>query len=475
MNIVVCGGGTAGWLAAYIISKVQPGLHKITVIESSVIGIIGAGEGSTGILYDLLAGSYFDTGIDLNDFTIRTDATRKMGIRHANWTGDSTSYFAPLDGSPTSKNSPDSLFHHVMATYGKEKMHLASPIGQAFDEHAMLEYGGAFHFDGHKVGVFFREQCEKDGTRCIDAKIEEVLLNEQGEIASVLLDSKETITGDFFIDCTGFAKVLMSKLDVGWKSYEKYLPVNRAMPFIMDYDEKRELEPVTTATALSTGWVWDIPLATRIGAGYVYNSSLISDDDAKKEVEGFVGREIEPIKIINFTSGRSEELWVKNCLALGLSAAFSEPLEATSIHSTIMQLLIFTGDFLSPSFENTNTENNRVLYNRKLTGMYDDFCDFLNVHYKGGRTDSEFWKYMGSEESSTEFVIETLEKCKTRPPSLLHYSDLIGAFSQGWSWVLAGLNIIDRDMSKKELEMFSLTNKASSYYSEFKSQLTRRY
>lgn len=473
MKIVVCGGGTAGWLAAYIISKAQPNLHSITVIESSSIGIIGAGEGSTGLLYDLLAGAYFDSGVDLQDFMTKTDATRKMGIRHANWTGDGTSYFAPLDGSPTSKNSPDALFHYVMAEHGKEKMHLASPIGQAFEMKTMLPYGGAFHFDGHKVGAFFKAICEKEGVTWVDAKIEKVLLDEKGSIDRVCLDNTQEISGDFFIDCTGFARVLMSKLSVGWKSYEKNLPVNRAMPFILEHDDTKETEPVTTATALSSGWVWNIPLATRIGAGYVYNSNLISDDEAKKEVEGLVGQEIEPIKIINFTSGRSDELWVKNCLALGLSAAFSEPLEATSIHATIMQLLIFTGDFLSPSLENTNTSNNRNIYNRKLTGMYDDFCDFLNVHYKGGRTDTEFWKYMSSGESSTPFVVETLEKCKTRLPSTLHYSDLLGAFSQGWTWVLAGIGKTNAEMSRKELDMFSLYPKAASYYSEFRSDVFR--
>jgi len=473
MKIVVCGGGTAGWLAAYIISKSQPGIHDITVIESSSIGIIGAGEGSTGILYDLLSGAYFDSGVDINDFMDRTDATRKMGIRHVNWTGDGTSYFAPLDGSPTSSNSPDALFHYVLHKYGKDKMHLASPIGQAFEMQQLLPYGGAFHFDGHKVGAFFKEVCEKDGVKHIDSKIKDVELLEDGSIKSVLIEDGVRVSGDFFIDCTGFARVLMSKLDVGWKSYAKHLPVNRAMPFILQYEDGKEVEPVTTATALSSGWMWNIPLSTRIGAGYVYNSDLISDEEAKAEIENFVGKEIEPIKFINFTSGRSEELWNKNCLAVGLSAAFSEPLEATSIHSTIMQLLVFTGDYLSDSLEATNTETNKKIYNRQLTRMYDDFCDFLVAHYKGGRSDTDFWKYVGSDETNTSFVEETLEKCKTRPPSLLHYSDHIGAFSQGWSWVLAGLGKITPELSKKELDTFSLYDKASRYYSKFSSEFTR--
>jgi hypothetical protein len=473
MNIVICGGGTAGWLAAYIIAKAQPKIHKITVIESSSIGIIGAGEGSTGIIYDLLSGAYFDSGVDIDDFMRSTDATRKVGIRHVNWTGDNTSYFAPLDGSPTANTSPDVIFHYVMAKYGKEKMHLASPIGQAFDVRELLPYGGAFHFDGHKVGLFFKRVCEKDGVRHIDAKIENVLLNDEGFLASVVLEDGSLIEGDFFIDCTGFARVLMSKLGVGWKSYAKHLPVNRAMPFILDYDREKSVEPLTTATALSSGWAWEIPLSTRIGSGYVYNSDLISDDDAKLEVEKLVGKEISPIKIINFVSGRSEELWAKNCLALGLSAAFSEPLEATSIHSTIMQLLVFTGDYLTISTETTITEINRRIYNRQLTAMYDDFCDFLLVHYKGGRDDSQFWKYMNSEETNTQFVTETLERVKTRTPSLLHYSDRIGAFSQGWTWILAGINKITPEMSKEELNRFSMDLKASEYYSKFSGEFTR--
>jgi tryptophan halogenase len=474
MNIVVCGGGTAGWLAAYIIGRSQRNVHKITVIESSAIGIIGAGEGSTGILYDLLSSAYFDSGVDISDFMEKTDSTRKVGIRHVNWTGDGTSYFAPLDGSPTSTNSPDVIFHYVMSRYGKQKMHLASPIGQAFEQQRVLPYGGAFHFDGHKVGAFFKSICEKDGATHIDAKIEDVVLDSTGAIASVILDDNRTVDGDFFIDCTGFARVLMNKLEVKWKSYADHLPVNRAMPFIVDYESKDSyVEPVTTATTLSSGWVWNIPLSTRIGSGYVYNKDLISDDQAKLEVEKLVGKEITPIKIINFTSGRSEELWKKNCLALGLSAAFSEPLEATSIHSTIMQLLIFAGDYLTPTPETTNLDINRKLYNEQTTGMYDDLCDFLIMHYKGGRSDTEFWKHVSSDKTNTAFVTDTLERCKTRTPSLLHYSDRIGAFSQGWTWILAGTNKITPEMSKEELDTFSIFSKAADYYQRFSLEFTR--
>jgi len=470
MNIVIVGGGTAGWLAAYIIAKSQPNKHKIIVIESSKIGVIGAGEGSTGRFYDILMGKYFDPGTTLEDFAANTDCTRKMGIRHVNWKGDGTSYFAPVDGSPTQTMSPDIIFNYVLSKFGSEKIHLASYIGQSYEIERMPPYGGALHFDGNKVGKYLKSLVIGDFVSCIDSIVKKVNINSSGNITSVEIEDGSEVEGDFFIDCTGFGRVLMKELGYKWKHYKKHLPVDRALPFLLDYEEGVNYEPVTTAHALDHGWMWNVPLQSRRGAGYVFSSEHTDETKAQEEVEKVLGREIKPIKLIKFDSGRAEELWKNNCLSLGLAGAFSEPLEATSIHGTTLQLLVFCYDYLTQTVEKTNTEINRKFYNKKMGKLYDDYCDFLVMHYKGGRSDTDFWKYMKSEESSTEFVKDILSLCQHTIPSSLNYEEYIGASAPLWNWSLAGLNLINPDQARETLIALDMYDKAEEAYKEFSSQ-----
>ena len=268
MNIIIAGGGTAGWLAALFFVKAHPNKHKVTVIESSQIGIIGAGEGSTGLMKDLLSNQWFDTGCNITDFFNSVDATAKMGIRHKNWTAAGDSYFAPLDGSPTSGMNPDTEFLKMFSELGKDGMYKATTLGKYFAE--KIPNAGAYHFDAHKIGQYFK-RILGDAVTVIDAKIVDVELNPIAEIEQLHLDTGQTVKGDFYIDCTGFARKLIGKLGVDWKSYRTHLPVDRAMPFLLPYKENEPVEPVTVAHALSAGWMWQIPTAKRIGCGYVFS------------------------------------------------------------------------------------------------------------------------------------------------------------------------------------------------------------
>jgi tryptophan halogenase len=323
MKIIIGGGGTAGWIAAYFIAKAQPNMHDISVIESSKIGIIGAGEGSTGSMIDLLNGHFFDFKVDINDFISKTDATFKMGIRHENWSPTMDSYFAPLDASPTGYTLDDYIFKYVLKNYDRKKIHLASEIGIKYENNDW-QTPYALHFDGHKVGKYFKSLCTEDGVEFIDSVVNDINLDYEGNIQELVLEDR-TLTGDFFIDCTGFSRILMNKLNVKWKSYDDILSLNTAMPFLMEYRPGEKIIPETKATALSAGWMWNIPLTTRRGCGYVFDNRYITKDDAKKEVESYLGREIKPIKWIEFTSGHSEIFWKKNVLCLGLSSSFVEP------------------------------------------------------------------------------------------------------------------------------------------------------
>jgi tryptophan halogenase len=466
MNIVIAGGGTAGWLAAYIFSEYQPSIHNITVIESSEIGIIGAGEGSTGLLYDLLAGHLFQGSANVNDFIDFTDGTQKFGIDFKNWTPAGDSFFAPIDASPHFHRNPDLVFNYVLSHFDKNDIHKASHIGQGYTRKKMPRGPFALHFDGTKAGGYFKSLLPN--VSCIDAKIDDVVLDSKGNISTLTLSNGDIVVGDLFIDATGFARVLMKELGVGWESYKENLPVDRAMPFVLEYDEKEDFpEPLTTAHALSSGWMWQIPLQTRMGCGYVYSSKFISDEDAQKEIETLLGRSIKPIKFISFESGRSEQLWANNCVAVGLAGAFSEPLEATSIHTTILQLTVLAVNHLTETPETTHTDANRSSYNRKFTRLYDHYRDFLVMHYQGGRTDSDFWKHISSGATTTPFVEEIKKLSKTHLPTYIHYEEYWSSSSALWNWVLAGLGVLTEEVALKELTNTNRLEQASYEYAEF--------
>jgi tryptophan halogenase len=341
----------------------------------------------------------------------------------------------------------------MFAKTGKDGMYKASSIGKHFEQH-MIPPGGAFHFDAHKIGQYFKKILG-DAVTVIDAKIEKAGVNIYGHIDRVYLDDGRSIGGDFFIDCTGFKRVLINELKVGWKSYSMNLPVDRAMPFILPYKENVQVEPLTVAHALSSGWMWQIPTATRLGCGYVFQSSCLTPDQAQQELEKTLGCKIEPIKVINFDSGRSQSLWQGNCLALGLAAAFAEPLEATSIHTTIIQLLNFTFEYLTEDFNTTVIDTSIRRYNEKMTKMYDDILDFLVIHYQGGRVDSEFWQWISKGNTLTSFAAEVLERSKYKIPGVLNFDYYYGCIGAPlWNWVLAGIGRITPEQAIEELTRY---------------------
>lgn len=465
MNIVIVGGGTAGWIAAYYIAKAQPQKHNITVVESSTLGIIGAGEGSTGSMVDLLNGQFFNATIDIPTFLKETNGTVKMGIYHKNWTGDGSGYFAPIDGTKTWAAWNDYMFKFGLANFGKEKMHVTSPIGMKFSQSEKT--ASAVHFDGHKVGEFFKKICVADGVKVVDAVVQTVKSNQAGDITEITLDNNTTVTGDFFIDCTGFARILMKHVGVGWKSYQDHLPLNTAMPFLLDYEDGEEVMPYTGATALSAGWMWNIPLSNRRGCGYVFDKNYISRQEAQEEIETYLGKKIKPIKFIEFDAGRSDVFWKNNVLALGLASAFVEPLEATSIHSTIIQLLFFVNEYLLVDSDITNTNHNQQSYNQKISKLYDANKEFISFHYQSGRSDTAFWRSIQEKNKIGDDAKVYMERCKHKIPGILETVGLFGTPSAClWNWVAAGIDLITPEQAKKELEVSELYDVANKDFNE---------
>jgi len=467
MKIVVVGGGTAGWIAAYFISKAQPNCHEITIIESSKIGIIGTGEGSTGTLVSLLIGGYFDYTVDPNDFIQKTDATAKIGIRHQNWSSVGSNYFAPIDVSPTGFQLDDYIFKHVLSNYGNKNIHLASELGIRY-QNKKINQIPALHFDGHKVGLFFKEICLMDGVSVIDDVVTDIKVGSDGNIVSIITENKQNIDGDLFIDATGFARILMNKLNVNWISKQDVLPVNTAMPFQIEYENDEEIVQETKAIALSSGWMWNIPLKTRKGCGYVFDKNFISRDEAQKEVEEYLNKKIKPIKFIEFDAGYMEKTLKNNVLSVGLASSFFEPLEATSINNTIIQIAIFVKEFLTSDPKTTFTTINEDIYNRRIDLLNRLTADFISLHYQGGRNDTPFWKNIKDNKIGTEYALETVERAKIKIPGYSSFEGMIGSPSAPLAnWILAGLNIINGDQAKNELNLSGLKEYSKEKYNNF--------
>lgn len=395
MKICIIGGGTAGWLAALWIVRSQPKLHEVTVIDSSKIDIIGAGEGTTGQFRKVLR--MFN--INEAEFMRECRATHKAAIRFENWTGNRSSYISPIDNTPTVLSDWDiMMIYHYLVNEGYN-IHRAT-IGGMLAEHALSGYhkncqesfsGYAFHFDGRLVGKYFKRLAAAE-CRTVDAVYKNANLDPiTGRITSIELDTGEKIHADWFIDATGFARVLAPVVDAGWHSYRDWLTCDHAIPFFLPHKENSVIRPETGATALDAGWMWKIPTRDRYGCGYVYDSTVKTYDQALEELEKKLGQPVEPVKHITYNPGRLARPYCKNVMFIGLSGVFLEPLQATSIHGTIAQLHIFERLFLRPGKGPEGDFQNRRA-NQMVESIFEEFADLIQLHYRSGRTDTEFWR-----------------------------------------------------------------------------------
>ena len=407
ITLCVVGGGTAGWLSAMIFqseAKRQGCDVHIVLIESSKIPTIGVGEGTTSIF----GGVLLALGISQSEFLVKTDATIKYGIRHKDWRFVGHSYDGPIDDpyalSDTIPNAGSWIDtfcvaagrsvgepHLFQALMKSNKAPVAIQNGRPV---ALSQFHHAYHFDQAKVGVFLRQKSQ--GITHIDATVTDVTHDpENGRLTSLILDNGDKVAADFFIDCTGFSRRLIGQaMVVPWKSYGDILPVNRAMPFWIDLPQD-DIPTYTLAWAQSSGWMWQIPTQERMGCGYVFSDRHLTPDQAQAEIETTLGMPITPRADIKMDAGRLDRVWDKNVLALGLASSFLEPLEATSIHGTIVSVLLFCNRYLSKL--NTISDQERMAYNQAIAGQVDDFCDFINLHYVSERQDSAFWRDVANE------------------------------------------------------------------------------
>lgn len=390
-RIVIVGGGTAGWLAALMLgdaAKRAGAVCAVTVVESSKFGTIGVGEGTTAVFRMMLK----HLGLDEFAFLAATEATIKYGIRHRDWRRLGFSYDGPIDDPHLVAGLGAGALDAQMVAEGRRvgETHLFQHLirGQkspfALRDGRLIQagpYHHAYHFDQALAGKFLKSQA--GSVRLIDDQVTGVERGGDG-IAALVLESGQRLEGDFFIDCSGFRRALIGTLGAEWVSYGDVLAVNRAMPFWIDIAPGEEIEPVTLAWAQKAGWMWKIPTAERYGCGYVYSDRHTTPDQAKAEIEAALGHEIFPRNDIRINAGRLDRSWIGNCVALGLASSFLEPLEATSIHGTVVQLMALA--------EALKVAGGRDGFNGLAARQVDDFRDFIRLHYVSQRRDTPFWR-----------------------------------------------------------------------------------
>ncbi len=488
MHLTVVGGGTAGWLAALICQdqarREQRDL-RISVVESPKIPTIGVGEGTTAVFRAL----FQRFGFDELEFLRETEATIKFGIRHRDWRRLGVTYDGPIDdphqilsppaGAPSeylnvysvAAGRPVSdmhLFAHLMerrkSPYGRTSNGSLIPIGP---------FHYAYHFDQALVGRYLRNR--SSGIAQVEGTVAGVEKDPTtGNITALKLEEGGEVAGDFFIDATGFRKRLIGQEMGGrWHSYRDALPVNRAMPFWLDIAAGEEIAPYTLAWAREAGWLWSIPTQKRYGCGYVYCDAFRTPDEAKAEVEAALGRRIEPRNDIRFDIGRLERAWIGNCLAVGLSSSFLEPLEATSIHGTVVQMMMFAAGFLAQAAKATDKE--REDYNSRVAHQVDDFRTFINTHYVSEREDTPFWRFVRAESIHPETTAR-LERWRHEMPRHAHFPHFLGGLphveAQLHYPVLDGLGLLDPSLAKKEM---AETPAVRAFARKSVDSLTREY
>jgi tryptophan halogenase len=400
-SICIVGGGSAGWMAAALLSSVTRGNRiKITVIESPDIDTIGVGESTVPSMMDFIKAAQ----IDLKDFIQSTSASFKLGIRFDNWLSSGENFFHPFGKTGKDVNGFDfyQAWQKSLADGGKTRWvdHSTSAI-MAENKRFMLQpsqhqnwvlssYAHALHLDAVKAGQYLRELCLKRGVARIEATVQAVNVNQDEFIESVSINNETIVSSDFFIDCTGFNSLLIEKsLNVAYQDWSNYLPCNRAVT--VQTEQVDTPVPYTVATAQSAGWSWQIPLQHRTGNGYVYCDKFCSDEEATTLLkENVKGKLLNEPRIIPFNTGKREKIWHKNCLSLGLASGFLEPLESTAIHLVYKTLVHFIKHFPDKEFD----EMNELAFNEKINADYVEIRDFIILHYStSDRTDSDFWRW----------------------------------------------------------------------------------
>lgn len=443
-EIAVIGGGTAGFLSALFFKKKYPDAN-VTVIKSEEIGIIGVGEGSTTILPPFLR----QLNIDLSEFYKETNSTIKLGFKYIGWTKhnfyqtfnsvdlqlEDEDYFqySFLKAKSNVKN-----FYSILNPYNKlaeaKKLHIRDNILQK-------HYG--FHFDAYLTAKFLEEKSLERGIVVINDNIIDALQDHTGAISSIILKKEGIKKYNFFIDCTGFRRLLANKLSVKFLEFTD-LHNDSAIPFV---EEEIVNETFTTATAMNAGWLWKIPTTSRCGYGYVFSSKFLSDESAVQEINTVLDKNITPRKVIKFKPGKLENILYKNVLFNGLCSHFVDPLHSTSIKNTVLILEEFDKNLTNEQF-NFNVRN-----------IIDYAKQSISVAYLGPGKQNEYWKSVNSLTLNSDFFKDFIFNIKSGNilhPKLYNFKE---AFTvSNFTGFFTNYNLVNSINFQKELNKEKIYN-----------------
>ena len=457
-SILIVGGGTAGWLsAAFLARTLAAGARdgiRITLVESSEIGIIGVGEGT----FPSIRGTLATIGIDEARFLRESNATFKQGISFVDWlrapgAPGANHYFHPFSAPSQRPGGPELLPYWLLGAAGP---------GAAFAQAATLQkrvadakhgpkraadadFTGplnyAYHFDAARFAALLSEQARSLGVEHVLANVERVELDAQGAIASVVTRERGALRADLYIDCTGFRGALIGQaLGSPFRSVDDVLFVDRAVAMQVPYPSAdTPIASYTIATAHEAGWTWDIGLQQRRGIGYVYSSRYTDDERAEQILRGYIGPAADTLtpRKLKLQIGYRETQWVKNCVAVGLSGGFLEPLESSGIG--LIETAAYLIGYLFPYDGHTEPAARR--FNSFMRQRYERIVDFIKMHYcLTQRTDSAFWIDNADPRSSTDSLRELLAMWRCRPPHRLDFiTDLEMYPPSSWQYVLYGM------------------------------------
>ncbi|HVY24041.1 MAG TPA: tryptophan halogenase family protein [Steroidobacteraceae bacterium] len=446
-RIIVVGGGTAGWLTvAYLARMLSADLYdgaKISIIEAPDIDPIGVGEGTFPSIRKTLS----LIGIEEELLFREADATFKQGIRFVDWTREGHKYyhlFHPADRP----GGLDLLPYWLLGEAGDQPWSAVCNVQSRVVDAALGpkpvgaapsgELAYAFHFDAIAMAGVLRRFAEPFVTR-IEDKVRTVHLTADGSVESLETERSGMLRGDLFIDCTGFrAEIIGKAMGIPWTSCRDQLFVDRAVTIGVPHSSPMsQLPSCTIATAKDAGWIWDIALRRRRGVGYVYSSGHCSDTAALAVLENYVGGWTGEPRLIRFDTGYRKVQWHKNCVAVGLSAGFLEPLEATGIglvESAIRHLVAaFPWDRQFDAVAR--------VFNEQMNRRFRNIIDFIKLHYcTSGRRDSSFWIENTDSRTASASLMEKLSQWRYRPPGFIDIDYSCDTFiEENWRQVLYGM------------------------------------
>lgn len=488
-HVVVLGGGSAGWLTAAVLAadhnaRNEGGL-KVTLIESPDVATIGVGEGTWPTMRDTLR----RTGVTETDFIRECDGAFKQGSKFARWRKDADDdyYYHPfvLPQGYLETNVVAGWMEHSHVPFGKLvsfQPHLCE-AGKAPKQFSTPEWAGvanyAYHLDAGKLGVFMRKHCTQNlGVRHVADHMTGVNCHDNGDIASLQTREHGAIEGDLFIDCTGMRALLIGQhFGVPIESQKHVLFNDRAIALQVPYaDARQEIACQTISTAQDAGWIWDIGLQTRRGVGHVYSSTHTTDEAAAQALMRYVlatgGREqdVHTLPHITIRPGFRRQGWVRNCVAIGLSSGFMEPLEASSLVLVELAATMLS-DQLPASRDVMDVVAAR--YNDSFNYRWERVVDFLKLHYVlTQRSDSDYWRDNCRPESIPQRLQEMLQVWRTLPPSRYDLHRVEEVFpSASYQYILYGMNFHpDRPPVSRRMDDVA---RAEGYFREA-AELTRK-